>query len=257
MNTRASSPVLDQALANTPKKFRRKLIDTYLEVKRNQAESKYEAAGLSAGKFCEALVRLLQHEITGSSIAFGKQIPNMADECRKLITAQNQSVPESIKTILPRALVFLYTMRNKRGIGHIGGDIDANSIDTATIARTADWIMCELIRVYHQLPIEEAQDLVDGISFKSLPIIWEVAGKKRVLKAGLSAKQKVLLLLYSESDAAILTEDLCSWIEYSPSMFAKRVLEGLHKSRLVEYDRESELIYLSPKGAELVEEELL
>ena len=48
----------------------------------------------------------------------------------------------------------------------------------------ADWIVCELIRVYHGLSLEEAQDLVDAISVKNIPAIWEVAGKKRVLKKG-------------------------------------------------------------------------
>jgi hypothetical protein len=48
-------------------------------------------------------------------------------------------------------------MRNKRGIGHVAGDVDANAIDIATMARTADWIVCELIRINHGLSLEEAQ----------------------------------------------------------------------------------------------------
>ena len=86
------------------------------------------------------------------------------------------------------------------------------------------------------MPLEEAQDLIDSVSVKSLPIIWEVAGKKRVLREEFNSKQKVLLLLYSQSDAAVLTEDLCSWVEYNPSMFARRVLNDLHQKRLIEYD---------------------
>lgn len=257
MSTKPSNSILDQALAKIPKILRDKLIQTYLEVKRGQSESKYEAAGLNAGKFCEVTVRLLQQEITGTYTPFGKKISDMADECRKLITAQNTATPESIKIIIPRAIVFLYTMRNKRGIGHVGGDIDANRIDTMVISRNADWIICELIRVYHKLPLEEAQDLIDSISVRNLPIVWEVAGKKRVLKEGLTAKQKILVLLYSQSDAAVLTEDLCAWIEYTPAMFTKRVLDDLHKNRLIEHDKEAELVYLSPKGAKIVEDELL
>ena len=257
MNTKTNNTLLEQALTNVPKRFRQKLIDTYLEIKRSHVESNFESAGLSAGKFCEVLIRLLQQEVTGTYTQFGKPIPNMADECRKIIAAPNSRHTESIKTIIPRALVFLYTMRNKRGIGHIGGDIDANSIDSATIARTSDWILCELIRVFHKMPIEEAQDLVDGISVKSLPIVWEVAGKKRVLNNKLTSKQKVLLLLYSESDAAVPTEDLCSWVEYAPGMFKKRVLDDLHQKKFIEHDKNSELVYLSPKGIKLVEDELL
>lgn len=257
MSTQKSSLLLDQALANVKKKFRVKLIDAYLGVKRGYTEAKYESAGTQCGKFCEILLRLLQEEITGTHIEFGKPIPNMAAECRKLITARKTTVPESIKKIIPRALVFLYTMRNQRGIGHVGGDVDANSIDAATIMRVTDWVLCELIRVYHKLPLEEAQDLIDSLSIKSLPVIWEVAGKKRVLRDGLNSKQKVLLLLYSQSDATVLTEDLCSWAEYNPSKFAQRVLSDLHQKKLIEYDKESELVYLSPKGAKMVEDELL
>ncbi len=256
MNIKATD-ILGQALANVPKRFRRKLINTYLEIKRYHLEANYASAGLSAGKFCETLIRVLQQEVKGSYTPFGKSINNMADECRIIITTQNNTVVESIKTIIPRALIFLYTMRNKRGIGHIGGDINANSIDSATIARTADWILCELIRVFHKLPLEEAQDLIDGLSVKSMPIIWEVAGRKRVLNNDLPAKHKALLLLYSSSDAAVLTEDLCSWIEYAPNMFKTRVLNDLHKQRLIEHDQESDLVYISPTGAKLVEDQLL
>lgn len=259
MNTKASNTLLlEQALTNIPKRFQQKLISAYLEIKESHRQANSELVGLKAGKFCEVLIRLLQQEVTGTHIQFGKKIPNMADECRKIITAQNEDIAESIKIIIPRALIFLYTMRNKRGIGHIEGDIDANSIDSATIARTSDWILCELIRIFHKMPIEEAQDLVDSISLKSLPVIWEIADKKRVLDNKLTAKQKVLLLLYYEPNMAVLTEDLCSWVEYySPNRFKKRVLDNLHQERLIEYDIDSELVYLSPTGAKLVEDELL
>ena len=240
-----------------PEGFRQRLIGTYLEVKESHRQANSELVGLKAGKFCEVLIRLLQQEVTGTYIQFSKKIPNMADECRKIISAQNNSITDSVKVVIPRALIFLYTMRNKRGIGHIGGDIDANNIDSATIARISDWILCELIRVFHKMPIEKAQDLIDSISARSLPIIWEVAGRKRVLNNTLTAKQKVLLLLYSEPNTAVFTEDLCSWVEYAPNMFKKRVLAGLHQERLIEYEKDSELVYLSPLGTKLVEDELL
>jgi len=257
MSTPTPSPTLEQALANVPGKFRKKLIDSYLEIKRGLIEAKYDNVGLNAGKFCEIVIRLLQEQVFSKSTPFGEKIPNMADECRKLVTSPKTSAVESIRAIIPRAIIFIYTLRNKRGIGHVGGDVDANRIDAVTIARSTDWVICELIRVYHKLSLEEAQDIVDSLSVRDLPIIWEIAGKKRVLKDGLSAKQKVLLLLYSEPNSSVLTEDLCSWVEYSPSMFTARVLSKLHSERLIEHDEDSELVYLSPKGAKLVEDNLL
>jgi hypothetical protein len=126
------------------------------------------------------------------------------------------------------------------------------------MTQTADWVVCELIRIFHGLSLEEAQDLVDTLSTRQLPLVWEVGSKKRVLKTGLSAADEVLLLLYSDSQMAVLTEDLCSWVEYSnPSVFRNKVLRKLHNDRFIEHDTESELVHLSPKGVTRVESELL
>lgn len=258
-NTSQPSALLDSALAGVPdSKLRSKLIEAYLEVKRAQAEGRFDLAGLNAGKFCEVALRIAQQRVLGSSTPLGKKIANFADECRALVTSPTAAAPESIREIIPRALVFLYTVRNKRGIGHVGGDVDANRVDALTMVQIADWVVCELIRLFHGLSLEEAQDIVDALSTRQLPIIWEVGGKKRVLRTGLSAADEVLLLLYAENQQAVLTEDLCSWVEYSnPSVFRRKVLQKLHSDRLVEYDTESELVHLSPKGVAKVESELL
>ena len=258
-STSPASPHLDAALTGIPDaKLRGKLIEAYLELKRAHFEARYDLAGLNAGKFCEIALRIAQQRVLGKSVPLGKRIPNFADECRALVTSPTAAAPESIREIIPRALVFLYTVRNKRGIGHVGGDVDANRVDTLTMFQTSDWIVCELVRLFHGFSLEEAQDLVDALSTRQSPLIWEVGGKKRVLRTGLSAAEEVLLLLYADDQMAVLTEDLCSWVEYSnPSVFRKKVLQKLHTDRLVEYDAESELVHLSPKGVAKVESELL
>lgn len=253
---------LEHALSNVSEKFRKKIINSYLELKQRyigaSRDSSWDAAGLSAGKFCESVFRFLQNEFTGAHIAFGKHIPNFADECGKLIKLPNTIGNESTRVIIPRALIYLYTLRGKRGIGHIGGDVEANQIDIATIVRICDWIICELIRVYHNLSLEEAQAIVDALSQRELPFIWHVAGKKRVLKLGLSYKQQTLLLLYTEPDTGVLTEDLCEWVEHPRIRnFRSDVLSKLHDERLVEYDRNNEIIYLSPLGIQEVEAKII
>ena len=258
MSTQNHDPTLETALKGIDARFRRRIINHYLDLKRNLAEGRLEAAGLAAGKFCEAILRQLQEVITGNSTPFNRKIGNFADSCRRLVTSPSGSGTESERVVLPRALVFIYTMRNKRGIGHVGGDVDANRIDAALIGGTSDWILCELIRIHHGLSLEEAQDLVDGLSIRELPTIWEVAGRKRVLAEGMPAKDQVLLLLYSSTDGAILVEDLLSWVEYKRmDHFKARVLGPLHKSRLIEFDRETDAVYLSPLGAKAVEDQLL
>ncbi|MEA2564211.1 MAG: hypothetical protein QOH06_5715 [Acidobacteriota bacterium] len=117
-----------------------------------------------------------------------------------------------------------------------------------------DWVMCELIRVFHNLPIEDAQAVVDSLATKQVQDIWEVAGKKRVLRRGMNYKQKVMLLLYSQPESAALSEELFEWSEHSHmAHFRRDVLKALHKSKFVEYDRTEEIVYLSPLGVSEVE----
>ncbi|HML40876.1 MAG TPA: hypothetical protein PKD23_09350 [Bellilinea sp.] len=258
----SDAPLLDKALANVDTKFRSKVISNYLELKKRfqQAsyDNSYDASGLSAGKFCENILRLLQFQLTGTYIPFGQKIPNFLDEVDKLQKLPSSKGNESSRIIIPRALLFLYTLRNKRGIGHVGGDVEANQIDASTIVKNADWVICELIRIYHQLSLEEAQDIVDSISAKNLPDIWEVNGKKRILREGLAYKDKVLLLAYSEPQTSVMVEDLFTWTEYSNyQVFIKKVITSLHEQRLIEYDQETRMVHLSPKGIQLVESTLL
>jgi hypothetical protein len=256
--SKSRSTALDAALGSIPSAFRKRIIQTYLDLKRRHSEREFDAAGLSSGKLCESLLRFLQQELKGSHTPFGQKIANFADECSNLTRLPATVGNDSLRLLIPRALIFVYTLRNKRGIGHVGGDIDANEIDSATMTRTGDWMICELIRIYHNLSLEDAQAIVDAISIRDLPSIWDVAGKKRVLLKGLNYPDQVLLLLYASSQSGVLIEDLFEWTEYSHlSGFKKNVLRVLHKQRLVEYDAESEIAYISPTGARRVEEEIL
>jgi hypothetical protein len=176
--TKSKSP-LETALAKVSLPFRPKIIQYFLEVKKRLAEGKDESVGLAAGKLCECVLRFLQNEVSGKYTPFNKQIGNFADECRGLITSANTAVSESLRVVMPRALVFIYTVRNKRGIGHVGGDVDANRIDATTVARTCDWVVCELIRVYHSLSLEEAQNLVDGLAQRTIPDITRYLARGR------------------------------------------------------------------------------
>lgn len=258
MSTPKPSSPLQDALAKVPGDYRNRIIKAYLELKGRQAEGKHDAAGVSAGKLCETVVRLLQHELKKAVTPFGQQISNFSGECESFAQVPKTVGNDSLRIVIPRGLNYLYTLRNKRGIGHAGGDVDANAIDGATISRVADWIVCELIRIFHTMSLEEADALVSSLSSRDIPDIWEVGGKKRVLRSDLDFKQKTLLLLYSSVDSAVLAEDLYAWSKYSHfAMFRKSVLSELDTANLVEYDRESDTVIISPIGIKCVEEEIL
>ena len=262
-STSSAEKAFDIALAGVPKDIRRRISSSFVEVQRRYLEAiftddSYDSIGLSAGKFCEAVLRCLQHHLTGSHVPFGTHLKDFASECRKLEQQPSTAGPDSIRIIIPRALLFAYTVRNKRGIGHVGGDVDANRTDITAIQASVIWIVCELIRVFHGVSLEEAQALVDTLNTRKMPVVWEVMGRKRVLRTDLNFRDKTLLLLYTAQHDGILIEDLYDWVEYSSlSMFKRSVVGPLHKERLVEFDRETESVFISPLGLRYVEGTLL
>lgn len=258
MSTAQPSITLDTALAGISATFRRRLIKAYNGLKTAYLDGNFDACGLRAGRFCEVLLRWAQEQLTGSFTPFSGQLSNFKNECDKLEQTPRASGHESVRVLLPRALNFLYTMRNKRGIGHEGGDVDANEIDAATAVRIADWCVCELIRLHYTVSLEEAQAICDAIAERQLPQIWDVFGKRRVLDPKLSYSQQTLLLLYASTEHGTPMEDLVAWTEHSnAAVYRRDVLVRLHKARLVEYDRDTEMVAISPTGSVKVEAELL
>lgn len=256
MSTQPANLSLESALSAIPTQLRSRLIKHYLGVHKAYAEGKYDHCGQHAGKFCEIMLRCLQDRLTGTSLLVGQKIPNFKTDCERLENVTD--FPESLRIVIPRCLVFLYTMRNKRDIGHVGGDVDANRIDAATYTRLSDWCISELLRVVHTLSLEDAQALLDAMSVRQVPQVWSVAGKRRVLVQGMSVRDKTLLLLYSTPETSVLAEDLWEWTKHANfSNFKRDVIRPLDADCLIEYDRDTEAVILSPTGARYVEDNLL
>lgn len=246
------------ALAGISNTFRGRLLKSYNGLKTAFAEGNFDACGLRSGRFCEVLLRWAQAELTGTYTPFGEKIPNFKAKCEALEKTPRAAGHESVRILIPRAISFLYTFRNKRGIGHEGGDVDANKIDAATVVRIADWCICELIRLQYPISLEEAQAMCDGVAERQLPQIWEILGKKRVLIKGLTYQDQTLLLLHSSHDSAVPAEDLFVWTEHShQASYRRDVLKKMHKDRLIEYDQENQMVIISPLGTNKVENEIL
>lgn len=255
MNTGKNSKGLDFYLQKIPAAFRSRIVKEYLNIKSRFRKGDLDSSGLSCGKFCEETLRFLQEMLVGTHIGFTEEIRNFQGEISKLEKLDKAKGNDSLRIIIPRALAFLYTLRNKRNIGHSGGDVEANQIDSLTIGKISDWVICELIRIFHDKSLEEAQQIVDFISSRDIPVIWEVNGKKRVLKENSSAKEKVLLLTYSQDEHGVFFEDLINWVEYqNKTDFKSKVLLPLHREGMIEFDKELNMIFLSPKGSKKVEE---
>ena len=218
---------------------------------RNFRERRWEPSELNGGKLCEVVYTILRGYIEGAFPAQASKPPNMVDACRALEHAK--TFPRPITIQIPRMLIALYEVRNNRGVGHVGGDVNPNHMDATCVLGMAKWIMAELVRVFHQVSTDEATRVIDALVERTLPIVWEVKGKKRVLDPGMTMKQKALVLLY-HSNGPVPFSELCRWVEHTNcSVFRRDVIRPAHEGKLLEYDHGDDVVELSPRGIAYVE----
>lgn len=251
-----------RALAGLPADLRAELIDSYSGIVRNYVERRWEPSELRGGKFAEVAFSIVNGAVSGSFPARATKPKNMADACRAL-EGKPANVGligyKSLRVFIPRALVFLYDVRNQRGVGHVGGDVDPNAMDASAVVAMASWVMAELVRIFHGVNTQEAQDTVDALVERKTPLIWEVEtdGMKRVLDPGMIGRDQVLVFLH-HSPGWVKAADLCRWVEQKNiTQFREKVLTALHKARLVEFDAAGDRAKISPAGAADVEQRLL
>ena len=148
----------------------------------------------------------------------------------------------------------LYEIRNNRGVGHAGGEVDPNEMDATAVLYMGKWLMAELVRVRHTLSTTQAEALVESLVERQVPLVWSAGDKKRVLRPGLTWRQNTLLVLLSEMGEVAETE-LVQWLEHkSLSGYRRDILRPGHKGRLWEYDEKKRTVTLLPPGVEEAEE---
>lgn len=246
----------EEILGAIPQSLRDELFFEFNHLLANYREGRWGSAELNGGRFCEIVYPILQGHVSGTFPVKAQKPANMVDACRGLEKADATKFPRSVRIQIPRMLIALYEVRNNRGVGHVGGDVDPNHMDASVVVAIARWVVGELIRLFHEVDIAVATKAVDAVVERKLPVIWEIGGKKRVLAPNLSMKEKMLLLLYGAS-AGAQESDLVDWLEHSnASVFRRDVLRRAHKEKLIEYESKTGTVYISPLGVKYVEEKL-
>lgn len=242
---------------NLPRDLLDGLEKTYSEIKKNFVQRRYAPSELEGAKFCEVVFRILEWHTSGGKqyTPLGTHIPDFGKATRKFESLS--AFPDSIRFHIPKLLNALYDIRNKRGVGHVGGDVDPNHMDAVFVVSSTDWIMAELVRIFHSITTVEAQDLVEALISKNLPIVWEVAGKKRILNPRMPHRERILVFLYDIHPKPMQENQLREWVEYkNQTRFRDELLRELHDSRLIEYNKSTGEIYISPLGIRTVETEI-
>lgn len=190
-----------QALGHLPQGLRDELMQAYEEIVRNYREGRWKASELDAGWFCEIVFTILEGHLGGESYRSKAHKPSrFNDACKKLENAP-ATYSDSARITIPRVLVGLYDVRNRRGVGHVGGEVDANHMDATFLLHSCQWVMAELVRMFHDTDVDSAAGTVDALVDRTLPVVWQVGQVRRLLDTSLSIKDSVLLLLYGEARA--------------------------------------------------------
>ncbi|MBI2858770.1 MAG: hypothetical protein HYX90_06810 [Chloroflexi bacterium] len=235
----------DQALSAIPKGLRKPLIDEYNSIVHNYLEGRWEPSELSGGKFCEVVYTILEGFASGNYKDSPVKPDNFVAACRTL--EKMGANARSFQILIPRILPALYEIRNNRGVGHVGGDVDSNHIDATAVLSVSSWIMAELIRVFHDISIEDAQRLADSLIERRTPLVWHSGDIRRVLNPDLGLRDQVLVLL-SNCLSPVVTTDLLRWLEPRNPAYLYKVLRTMHGDRLVELSSDETTVQLLPPG---------
>ena len=181
------------------------------------------------------------------------EIRNMPGECLKLENLSQCSAPESVRVVIPRVIAALYTLRNKRSGGHTASEVDPGPADARFTESTADWLMAEILRLGHTLPLEEAQAVIASMVDRRIPVVYRVGEYRRVLKSNLQPLEELLVLLYGEAGGATVAE-LQEWSSI-PRTSLMRHLDRLERERLIRLSRRggSYRVFILPPGEAQVE----
>jgi hypothetical protein len=236
----------EQAFNALPATLAKDLLDAYEEIVTNFAEGRWEPSELNGGKLCEAVFTIINGYMNGSYPARAQKPNRMPDACKSLETIY-LTANRSPRIQIPRMIVALYEIRNNRGVGHAGGDVSPNQMDATAVLYMSKWLMAELVRLLHGLTTEEAAEIVEALVEREVALVYKWGNKRRVVKQGLTWRQKVLLLLsgVTEADEAQLVQ----WLEHKRvSDLRKDTLRPMHADLLIDFDETTQKVRLLPPG---------
>src|SRR5215831_12151768 len=129
------------ALAAIPVGLRQPLLTEYQSIVQNFSEHRWSPSELSGGKFCEIVFTILDGHAKSAYPTKPAKPKNFVQACRQL--ESHAHVPRSFQILIPRLLPALYEVRNNRGVGHVGGDVDPNHMDATFVLASCSWVMAE------------------------------------------------------------------------------------------------------------------
>ncbi|MHC4455277.1 MAG: hypothetical protein ACYSWS_11405, partial [Planctomycetota bacterium] len=127
-----------KALSTIPAGLRKPLLKEYNNIVQNYMERRWSPSELSGGHFSEVVYTIIEGMGSTNYASRPSKPRNFVDACKKLENYSN--LPRSLRILIPRFLPPLYEIRNNRGVGHVGGDVDPNHMDSNAVLAISNWI---------------------------------------------------------------------------------------------------------------------
>src|SRR2546423_114620 len=115
---------IDKLLSTLPPGLREPLLREYQSVVNYHMERRWSPSEISGGRFCEIVYTILDGYAAGIFPSTPSKPRDFVAACRSL--ESRITGPRSFQVLIPRFLPALYEIRNNRGVGHVGGDVDPN-----------------------------------------------------------------------------------------------------------------------------------
>jgi hypothetical protein len=235
--------------AGIPAAITDELLDSYTEAKRRYYLADHRPQEVEGGRFSEAVFRALQHQCSGVATPLGKSLPRVDDLIRTLEASLTQ--PDSIRFHIPRTLRLIYDIRNKRDVAHLADGIDSNLQDATLVIGNMDWVMAELIRLYHGVAADDAQQIIEDLITKDVPAVQEIDGQPVIL-ADLQPRDQALLMIYRAGAAGVSLGKLAEWLRTRKDNLKARVLR-LDSEKLVLHHPRTGQVHITRNGIRDVE----
>lgn len=236
-------------LQNLPQELVENLIREFNDLHKNYFLGKWDSSQLNGGRFGEAILRILEfkNSRTGIFTPVGTTAPR-----RQIVTQilQNTVLDNSLRLYIPPLTELVMDFRNDRNVAHLGS-IEVNGMDSSFVISAANWIMAELVRLEGQTTPREAQQIIDKLIERKIPLVEDYGGGLKILNPNLVSKHQVLAYCYYKYPSTINDNDLFLWVDEKNKTRFKNSLKELDKDKLIDYhEGESKLTRLGLKWVE-------
>jgi hypothetical protein len=236
--------------AGVPQQLVDELLEAYVEAKRRFHLGDLRPQEVEGGRFSEAVFRILQNEVGQPVTPLGKQLPSVDALLRTLENATTHV--DSIRMHIPRTLRLIYDIRNKRDAAHLGDGIDPNLQDATLVIGNMDWVVAELVRLYHGVSADQAREIIEDLVTKEVPAVQEIEGQPVIL-ADLKARDQSLLMLYRAGAGGASLDELAGDLRVVRKDHLKDRLQKLDDDKLILRHPGNGRYYITDKGIREVE----